>query len=138
MKPTGDSLRTPEVKAKNDALARKLGLWKDGIPTQCFPQPSPHAINDLWCVERGWMLEKDHAPHTIPPPDLTTAEGHLLLEKTLRKYRNSHNAHYNIDIRPDFVIVYEIDTAGMNVAHSDDPDPAIALILAAYKLLVET
>lgn len=90
---------TPEVKAKNDALARKLGLRK----------------------ERPWDLGL---------PDLTSAEGHLLLEKTLLE------RGYGISVLPSSTSVFAI-TSGGDSEYSIDPDPAVALILAAYKLLVE-
>lgn len=94
-----------DLKANNDALARKLGLRK----------------------ERPWDLGL---------PDLTSAEGHLLLEKTLleRGIELRYLAGKDIEgLRA--AVVLNTDTFA-TAKYADDPDLRIALVLAAHKLLV--
>lgn len=106
---------TPEVEAINDALAQKLGLWTDLYWTQ-------HRNDDDTWTKRP------------EPRSLIDAEGHLLLEKTLLAR--------DLDIQ--YWVQADDGTIGCRIYDTEDgigvdfgPDLAVALVLAAHKLLKE-
>lgn len=71
MKPTGDSLRHADVKAKNDALAQKLGVRRIAVDhetgLECeipidFTTDTGHALLEKTLLERGYDVWFDSVP----------------------------------------------------------------------------
>lgn len=119
---------SPEVKAINDAIAKKLGLWEEGEGCQGCDREL------RYIYEENFAVGVEHPDHNIPAPDLTTAEGHLLLEKTLLAREIEHQQWQASD---GYIVVWLTERNPPNrsrVGHS--PDPAIALVKAAHTLLV--
>lgn len=117
---------TADQKRKNDELARKLGL------------PPVYGA----CVDCGGLgVYPDHlsiyeySHHKITWRDwlnFSLPEGHLLLEKTLLE-RGCEYGYKPFPSQHTRAWVRDLDNYYQEASHGD---PAIALVLAAHKLLV--
>lgn len=115
----------------NRAVALALGLWKEG--EKCDGVPVPIMFDKGICESCDATVILPEAPelppHDIPPPDLLTPEGHLMLEVALWK------RHIHVEYGIAHIIL--LGQSGKSIVYPIDGDIVRALRDAAYKLMCE-